>query len=126
MKKDVRAQLFESLEGRTMLSGGGGDGGGGGGTKVVLPTPAIAAGTFDGIGSGPTYIRESFGFAQGTRYKQNGDIVSVATHSNITGIRAEYPNNKTETWIAPPEATNGQEWDVSIAEDGSLLSKKKE
>jgi hypothetical protein len=80
----------------------------------VLPAPAIAAGTFDGIGSGPTYIRESFGFAQGTRYKQNGDIKAVTVHTNITGIRAEYPNNKTETWVAPPETTGGQEWDFAV------------
>jgi hypothetical protein len=68
---------------------------------------------FDGIGSGPTYIRESFGFSQGTRYKQNGDIKEVGIHTNINGFRAEYPNNKTETWIAPPETTGGQEWDFA-------------
>ena len=103
-----------------MLSGGGGGGsgggggGGGGGTKPVLATPAIAPGTFDGIGSGPTYVHESFGFAQGTRYKQNGDITAVNVHSNINGIRAEYPNNKTETWIAPPEVAGGQEFDFAV------------
>src|SRR4051812_34320897 len=93
--------LFESLENRQLLSGGGG---GGGGTKPTLPTPAIPAGTFDGIGAGPTYVHESFGFAQGTRYKQNGSITQVSVHTNVNGIRAENPNNKTETWIAPPEA----------------------
>src|SRR3954465_4605968 len=106
MSKRTDKQIFETLEGRTMLSGGGGGGGGVKPPAVVLPTPAIAPGTFDGIGSGPTYIPASFGFAQGTRYKQNGSIVSVATHSNINGIRAEFPNNKTESWIGPPEATN--------------------
>ena len=109
------ARLMENLEGRVLLSGGGGGGGGGGvGGSIVLPTPAIAAGTFDGIGSGPTYIRESFGFAQGTRYKQNGDIRAVNIHSNVNGIRAEFPNNKTETWVGPPETTGGQEWDFAV------------
>jgi hypothetical protein len=80
----------------------------------VLTAPAIAPGTFDGIGSGPSYVRESFGFAQGTRYKQNGDIKQVSLHDNINGIRAEFPNNKTETWMAPPEVTGGQEWDFAV------------
>jgi len=106
------ARLMENLEGRVLLSGGGG--GGGGGTVTTLPAPAIPPGTFDGIGSGPTYIRESFGFAQGTRYKQNGDIKQVFTHTNINGIRAEFPNNKTETWVGPPETTGGQEWDFAV------------
>ena len=78
---------------------GGGGGGGGGGTTPVLATPAIAPGTFDGIGSGPVYVRESFGFAQRTRYKQNGSIIDVVDKPDINGIRAEYPNNKTESWI---------------------------
>ena len=107
---------FEPLETRLLCKGGGG-GGGGGGTVTptpVLTAPAIPAGTFDGIGSGPSYIRESFGFAQGTRYKQNGDIKEVFTHTNINGIRAEFPNNKTETWIAPPEVTGGQEFDFAV------------
>jgi hypothetical protein len=103
-------KFFENLEGRMMLSGGGG----GGGTKPVLPTPAIPASTFDGIGSGPTYIHESFGFAQGTRYKQNGSITAVNIHDNINGIRAEFPNNKTETWIAPVETVGGQEYDFAV------------
>src|SRR5689334_15296875 len=110
-------RLFESLEGRTMLSGGtggGGGGGGGGGTTPTLTAPAIAPGTFDGIGSGPTYIHESFGFAQGTRYKQNGSVTAVGVHSNVSGIRAEFPNNKTESWIAPPEVAGGQEWDFAV------------
>jgi hypothetical protein len=111
--------VFEPLEGRLLCRGGGGSGGGGGGggggtPTPVLTAPAIAPGTFDGIGSGPSYIRESFGFAQGTRYKQNGDIKQVFIHDNINGIRAEFPNNKTETWIAPPETTGGQEWDFAV------------
>ena len=53
-----------------------GTGGGGGGTTTpTLATPAIAPGTFDGIGAGPVYIHDSFGHAQGTRYKQDGSIV---------------------------------------------------
>src|SRR4051812_45233972 len=57
--------------------GGGTGGGGGGGTKTVtsLPTPAIAPGSFDGIGTGPVYIHDSIGHAQGTRYKQDGSII---------------------------------------------------
>jgi hypothetical protein len=103
---------MENLEGRMLLSGGGG-GGGGGGTTTTLTAPAIAPGTFDGIGPGPTYVQESFGWAQLTRYKQNGDIKYLPGHENITGIRAEYPNNKTETWVAPPEVVGGQEWRFS-------------
>src|SRR5690242_13589603 len=71
-------------------------GGGGGGTTPVLPTPAIAPGTFEGIGPGPTYIHESFGFGRRTRYKQSGDIIDVVDKPEINGIRAEFPNNKTE------------------------------
>jgi hypothetical protein len=109
-----KPELFENLEARLLMKGGGGGGGGGGGSTPALPTPAIPAGTFDGIGSGPTYVRESFGFAQGTRYKQNGDVKEVFLHTNVNGIRAEYPNNKTETWIAPPETAGGQEWDFAV------------
>jgi hypothetical protein len=76
--------------------------------------PAIAAGTFDGIGSGPTYVQESFGFGQGSRLKQNGSATAIVLHDNINGIRAEFPNNSTETWIAPPEVAGGQEWDFSV------------
>ena len=100
---------FETMESRTLFSGGSG----GGGATTLLTPPAIAPGTFDGIGQGPTYIRESFGFAQGSRYKQNGDLKAVGVHTNINGIRAEFPNNKTESWIAPKEVVGGQEWDFA-------------
>src|SRR4051794_37100417 len=73
--------------------------GGAGATTTVPATPQIAPGTFDGIGPGPVYAHESSGFAQGTRYKQNGSIVSVVDKPDINGIRAEYPNNKAESWI---------------------------
>jgi len=80
---------------------GGGGGGGGGGTTTVLPTPSIAPATFDGIGAGPVYIHDSFGHAQTTRYDQGGKVVDVGRHPEVNGIRAEYPNNKAETWIGP-------------------------
>ena len=89
---------------------GGGGGGGGGGTTTVLPTPAIAPGTFDGIGAGPVYIHDSFGHAQTTRYKQDGSIVDVGRHPEINGIRAEYGNNKTETWIGPSVTSGTPRW----------------
>jgi hypothetical protein len=89
---------------------GKGGGGGGGGTKPVLPVPAIPAGTFEGIGPGPTYIHESFGFAQRTRYKQSGDVIDVVDKPDINGIRAEFPNNKTETWIG---GRSEPEWRLS-------------
>src|SRR4051795_10481024 len=84
-----------------LASGGGGGGGGGGGTgggggggggtpKPVLPAPAIAPGTFDGIGPGPVYIHESFGSGQNTRYKADGSIVNVLGGETVNGIRAEY------------------------------------
>src|SRR3954451_1122209 len=92
-------------------TGGGGGGGGGGGTTPVLPTPSIAPGTFDGIGSGPVYIYDSFGHGQSTRYKQDGSIVDVNQKPNINGIRAEYPNNKTETWIG--SGGTGPTWNLS-------------
>ena len=114
MRKRTNTQVFEMLEGRRMLSGGTGGGGGGAGTTTTLTPPAIAPGTFDGIGPGPTYIRESFGIGQGSRYKQNGSLKAVNVHTNINGIRAEFPNNSTETWIAPPEVIGGQEWDFSV------------
>src|SRR3954451_2724607 len=99
--------------------GGGTGGGGGGGTTTVLPTPSIAPGTFDGIGSGPIYIRDSFGHGQSTRYKQDGSIVDVNQKPNINGIRAEYPNNKTEPWIG---ATGpGPTWNLSSVGPGDPL-----
>jgi hypothetical protein len=92
--------------------GGGGTGGGGGGgsTTTVLATPAIAPGTFDGIGPGPVYIHDSFGHAQGTRYDQGGKITDVGRHPEVNGIRAEYGNNKTETWIGPTVASGSPRW----------------
>jgi hypothetical protein len=80
--------------------GGGGGGGGGGSTKPVLPAPPIAPATFDGIGPGPVYVHESFGHAQGTRYRDDGSIIDANLKPEINRIRAEYPNNKAETWIA--------------------------
>jgi hypothetical protein len=98
----VASPVFASGGGGTGgggAAGGGGTGGGGGGTpKPVLATPSIDPGTFDGIGSGPVYVHESFGFAQGTRYNQSGAIVDANRAETINGMRAEYPNNKTETW----------------------------
>jgi hypothetical protein len=65
----------------------------------VLPTPEIAPGTFDGIGSGPVYVHESFGRDQRTRYTRNGSIIDAVDKPEINGIRAEFPNNQAETWI---------------------------
>src|SRR4051812_43987996 len=100
--------LAGALTGAAFAQGGGGSGGvgtgGGGGVKPVLPTPAIAPGTFDRIGAGPVYVHESFGHAQGTRYAQNGSIVDVTSKPDINGIRAEYPNNKAETWFGTTTA----------------------
>src|SRR3954447_8233365 len=92
--------------------GGGTGGGGGGGTKTTTPlaTPAIAPGTFDGIGAGPVYIHDSIGHAQGTRYKQDASIVDVGLHPPVSGIRAEYGNNKTETWIGPTVTSGAPRW----------------
>ena len=91
--------------------GGGGNGGGGGTPKPVLPAPAIAAGTFEGIGPGPVYIHESFGSGQGTRYNQSGSIVDALKAESVNGIRAEYPNNRTETWATTP--SDGPTWKLS-------------
>src|SRR3954469_25967100 len=97
--------------------GGGGTGGaGGGGTKIVTPlaTPAIAPGTFDGIGTGPVYIHDSIGHAQRTRYKQDGSIIDVGLHPEIRGTRAEYGNNKTETWIGPTVTSGAPRWQYAV------------
>src|SRR3954451_14906185 len=93
---------------------GGGGGGGGGGTTTVLPTPAIAPGTFDGIGPGPVYIHDSIGHQQTTRYRQDGQIVDVGRHPEVNGIRAEYGNNKTETWIGPSVTSGSPRWQFSV------------
>src|SRR3954471_2367854 len=94
--------------------GTGGGGGGGGGTTTVLPTPAIAAGTFDGIGAGPVYIHDSIGHQQTTRYRQDGQIVDVGRHPEVSGIRAEYGNNKTETWIGPAATSGTPRWQFAV------------
>jgi hypothetical protein len=103
------------------LASGGGGGGGGGATvggggggakpKPVLPAPAIAPGTFDGIGPGPVYIHDSFGSGQNTRYRADGSIVGVLGGETVNGIRAEYPNNKTETWSTTP--ADGPTWTLT-------------
>src|SRR4051812_9361875 len=95
-------------------SGGGGGGGGGGGTTTVLATPAIAPGTFDGIGAGPVYIHDSLGHAEGTRYKQDGSIIDVGRHPEVNAIRAEYGNNKTETWVGPTVTSGSPRWQFAV------------
>jgi hypothetical protein len=107
------AALFAGALTTPAIAGnGGGKGGGGGGTKPVLPAPAIAPGTFDGIGPGPTYLRESFGRAQRTRYTQDGSIVDAVDKPEINGIRAEFPNNQTETWIGS-RTSGAASWKLS-------------
>src|SRR4051794_20250681 len=101
-------------QGGTGGGGTGGGGGGGGGTTTALPTPAIAPGTFDGIGAGPVYVHESFGHAQTTRYKQDGSIVDVGRHPEVSGIRAEYGNNKTETWIGPTVTSGAPRFQFAV------------
>jgi len=100
-------------------SGGKGGGGGGGDKppKEALPTPAIPPGTFEGIGPGPVYIRESFGHAQRTRYKQDGSIVDVVDKPEIDGIRAEFPNNRTETW-AGTHTSGAASWKLTVTGPG--------
>ena len=118
LKQSLAAALVAMTAGAALTSpalakGGGGDGGGGGGTKDVLPTPAIPPGTFEGIGAGPVYIHDSFGHAQRTRYARNGAIVDVVAKPEVDGIRAEYPNNATESWFGT--ATSGApSWKLSM------------
>jgi len=90
--------------------------GGGGGTKVVLPPPPIPAGTFDGIGPGPVYIHDSFGHAQRTRLSQKGSVVDVVSKPEVNGIRAEFPNNQTETWIGT--VASGVSWNFGVVGPG--------
>ena len=99
-----------------LASGGGGGGGGGGTPKPVLVAPAIAAGTFDGIGAGPVYVHESFGAGQGTRYNQSGSVVDAFKLESINAIRAEYPNNRTETWLTTP--SDGPTWKLTAINPG--------
>jgi hypothetical protein len=93
-----------------------GGGGGGGGTKVVLPAPPIPAATFDGIGSGPVYLHDSFGHAQRTRLSQKGSVVDVAAKPEVNGIRAEFPNNAAETWIGT--VASGVSWNFTVVGPG--------
>src|SRR4051794_7259718 len=93
---------------------GGGGGGGGGGTTTALATPAIPAPAFDGIGSGPVYLHDSFGHAQGTRYDQGGKVIDVGRHPEVNGIRAEYGNNKTETWMGPAVTSGAPRWQFAV------------
>jgi hypothetical protein len=117
---------FTTLAGAVLLAGAltvpanashGGGGGGGGDTKPVLPAPAIAPGTFDGIGPGPTYVHESFGHAQRTRYTQSGSIIDVVDKPEINGIRAEFPNNRTESWIGT-RTSGAASWRFSVTAPG--------
>jgi hypothetical protein len=90
---------------------GGGGAGGGGGTTTALPAPPIAPATFAGIGPGPVYAHESFGFwYSGTRYRSDGKVVSVNGGDAIAGIRAEYPNNQAESWIGPNVTSGALRW----------------
>ena len=82
-------------------------------TSATLATPAIPSATFDGIGKGPVYLHDSFGHAQGTRYDQGGKIIDVGRHPEVNGIRAEYGNNKTETWIGPGVTSGSPRWQFS-------------
>jgi hypothetical protein len=97
-----------------LAQGGGGTSGGGGGTTTTLATPAIPPATFDGIGAGPVYLHDSFGHAQGTRYDQGGKIIDVGRHREVNGIRAEYGNNKTETWTGPSVTSGTPRWQFSV------------
>jgi len=99
-------------------TGGGGGGGGGGGTTTTLPTPAIAPGTFDGIGPGPVYLHDSFGHAQTTRFKQDGSVIDVGRHPEVSAVRAEYGNNKTETWIGPNVTSGAPRFQLTVVGPG--------
>ena len=79
----------------------------------MLPAPAIPAGTFDGIGPGPVYVHDSFGHAQRTRYARSGAIVDVVAKPEVDGIRAEYPNNATESWSGTP-TSGAPSWKLGI------------
>jgi hypothetical protein len=104
------ALLAGALTGPANASKGGG---GGGGTKPVLQVPAIAPATFEGIGTGPVYVHESFGRAQRTRYTESGSIIDAVDKPEINGIRAEFPNNQTETWIGT-RTSGSASWRFSV------------
>src|SRR5436305_372114 len=84
-----RGSLFhpiEALESRRLLSAGGG--------------AAV------GIGKETVYLRDSFGFEPitadgGTRFDAAGNVVPIFLSHDLSGLRAEYPNNSTEVWTAP-------------------------
>jgi hypothetical protein len=86
---------------------------GGGGVKPVLPAPPIAPGTFDGIGGGPVYVHDSFGHVQRTRYAQNGSVVDVVDKPDVNGVRAEFPNNRTETWFGTT-TSGAASWKLAV------------
>jgi hypothetical protein len=51
-------------------------------------------------------LKDSFGFAPitdqgGTRYDASGNFVGVALHTDLSGLRAEFPFTSSEVWNAP-------------------------
>src|SRR4051812_23458129 len=105
MRKFIAVALVALAAPGTAFASGKGGGGGGGGTKPPLPLPAIAPGTFEGIGRGPLYTRESLGHAQRPRYDQKGAIIDVADKPEINGLRAEFPNNQPASWVSARPAS---------------------
>jgi hypothetical protein len=106
-----------SLTTPALASHGGGGKGGGGGSKATLPAPPIPPATFEGIGSGPVYVHESFGHAQRTRYTEKGSIIDVVDKPEIDGIRAEFPNNRTESWFGT-ETSGAASWRFAVISPG--------
>jgi hypothetical protein len=101
----------------TASAGHGGDGGGRGAgePKPVLQPPPIPPATFEGIGPGPVFVHESFGHMQRTRYTQSGSVIDVVDKPAVNGIRAEFPNNRTETWIG---SSGEPAWRFSVTSPG--------
>src|SRR5881392_3836967 len=51
-------------------------------------------------------LKDSFGFSPftaqgGTRFDSAGNFVGVFLHNDLSGLRAEFPNNSSEVWTAP-------------------------
>ncbi len=64
-------------------------------------------------------LKDSFGFSPitaqgGTRFDAAGNVVGVVLHSDLSGLRAEFPNTSNEVWKAP--GGHGTEtWGFSVS-----------
>ena len=108
------ALLAGALTSPASASGGkGGGGGGGGGTKPVLPAPAIAPGTFEGIGPGPVYIHDPSATpsAPATRRTARSSTPSTSPRSTASAPSSRTTGPRRGSARGP----RGRSWKFSVA-----------